>query len=86
MYLKMLKSKLHRAITMEANIDYEGSISICKILCEKVHIHAYEHLEIYNCHNGKRFSTYAIIGENNEICLKWRSSTTSGNRRSIDHL
>ncbi len=31
MYLKMLKSKLHRAIIMETNIDYEGSISICKI-------------------------------------------------------
>lgn len=67
----MLKSKIHRARVTEVNIDYEGSITIDKLLMEAAGILPYEQLEVLNINNGARFSTYAIEGDRNSgvICL-----------------
>ncbi len=65
----MLKSKIHRARVTDANINYEGSITIDKKLMEAADILPYERVEVLNINNGARFSTYAIVGENGEICL-----------------
>lgn len=65
----MLKSKIHRATVTEADLSYEGSISIDPKLCEASDIVEYEKVEIYNCNAGTRFSTYVIFGKSNEICL-----------------
>jgi len=65
----MLKSKIHRARVTDANIDYEGSITIDKELMETADILPYEQVEVLNINNGARFSTYAIVGERGEICL-----------------
>jgi len=67
----MLKSKIHRARVTDANIDYEGSITIDKKLMEEADIIPYERVEVLNINNGARFSTYAIEGKagNGEICL-----------------
>ena len=59
----MLKSKIHRATITDANVDYEGSITIDNDLLENALIMQYEKVEIYNITNGERFSTYAIKGE-----------------------
>jgi aspartate 1-decarboxylase len=58
----MLKSKLHRAVVTEANLDYEGSITIDAELMTAVDILPYEQVEVYNITNGDRFTTYAIEG------------------------
>lgn len=69
MILNMLKSKIHRATVTDANLEYEGSISIDPKLCELARLHQFEKVEIYNCNNGARFSTYIIYGKHGEICL-----------------
>lgn len=56
----MLKSKLHRVSVTAAELAYEGSCAIDELLLEAADIREYEKIEIYNLHNGERFSTYAI--------------------------
>jgi aspartate 1-decarboxylase len=67
----MLKSKLHRAVVTDANLHYEGSISIDEHLMEAADLLPYEKVAIYNISNGERFSTYVIPGgkETGTICL-----------------
>ncbi len=65
----MLKSKIHRARVTDANIDYEGSITIDRKLMEAADILPYEEVQVLNINNGARFTTYAIEGEQGEICL-----------------
>ncbi|MEK7354656.1 MAG: aspartate 1-decarboxylase [Chloroflexota bacterium] len=65
----MLKSKIHRARVTEANINYEGSITIDKKLMEAADILPYEQVDVLNVNSGARFTTYAIEGEKGEICL-----------------
>jgi aspartate 1-decarboxylase len=67
----MLKSKIHRATVTDADLHYEGSISIDLLLMKEAEILSYEKVAIYNISNGERFSTYAIPGEKNSgvICL-----------------
>ena len=59
----MLKSKIHRARVTSVNIDYEGSITIDKLLMEAADILPYEMVEVLDIHNGERFQTYAIEGK-----------------------
>jgi len=67
----MLKSKIHRAHVTDANIDYEGSITIDRKLMQAADILPYEQVQVLNVNNGARFATYAIEGEegSGEICL-----------------
>ena len=65
----MLKSKIHRAHVTQANIDYEGSITLDKKLMTEADILPYERVEVLNINNGARFSTYAIEGSNGKICI-----------------
>jgi aspartate 1-decarboxylase len=65
----MLKSKIHRAIVTDANVNYEGSISLDPRLIEAAGLLAFERVEIYNCNNGERFATYVIVGQAGEVCL-----------------
>ena len=67
----MLKSKLHRARVTEANLSYEGSITIDKSLMEAADILEYERVDVLNINSGARFSTYAIEGKKDSgvICL-----------------
>ncbi len=67
----MLKSKLHRARVTDANLHYEGSISIDEDLMEAADLLPYEKVAIYDVSNGERFTTYVIQGERGSgtICL-----------------
>ena len=67
----MLKSKIHRARVTDANIDYEGSISIDTKLMKAANIIPFEQVHVLNINNGARFTTYAIEGGEGtgEICL-----------------
>ncbi len=67
----MLKSKIHRARVTDANLQYEGSLTIDESLMEAADILPFEQIKIYNIFNGARFDTYAIPGpaDSGEICL-----------------
>lgn len=67
----MLKSKIHRATVTDANINYEGSITIDSKLMKAADILPYEQVHVLNVNNGARFTTYAIKGGegSGEICL-----------------
>src|SRR4051812_44815677 len=69
MRITMLKSKIHRATVTDADLNYEGSVSIDPVLCEAARLVPFERVEIYNCNNGERFATYVIHGKRGEICL-----------------
>ena len=66
-----LRSKIHRATVTQADLEYEGSISIDPHVLEAAQIAPFELVEIYNITNGNRLSTYAIVGQagSGDICI-----------------
>lgn len=71
MFRTMLKSKIHRAKVTEANLYYEGSISIDSLLLEKAGILPMEKVEVLNLNTGARLETYAIAAKpgSGMVCL-----------------
>ena len=71
MFRTVLKSKIHRARVTEANLYYEGSVTIDAELMEKADILPGEKVEVLNLNNGQRLETYAIKGKSGSgtICL-----------------
>ena len=67
----MLKSKIHRATVTEANVEYEGSVTIDRNLMDAAKMLPYELVDIYDITNGNRLQTYVIEGErgSGEICI-----------------
>lgn len=63
MVREFLKSKIHRAVITQADLDYEGSLTIDQELMDAAGVARYEKIDVYNISNGQRFSTYAIPGE-----------------------
>ena len=66
-----LKSKIHRATVTEANLDYDGSVSIDTKLMQGADIQPYQQVDIYNITRGTRLTTYAIEADENsgQICI-----------------
>ena len=60
MLLTMMKAKLHRATVTQADLEYEGSISIDQDLLDASGILPHEQVDVLNINNGQRFTTYAI--------------------------
>ena len=56
----LLKSKIHRATVTEANLEYEGSITIDADLMRAADLLPWEQVDIYDCTNGNRLHTYVI--------------------------
>jgi aspartate 1-decarboxylase len=69
MRLTVMKSKLHRATVTQADLNYEGSISIDPKLCEAARFYPNEKVDIYNINTGGRFSTYVLYGQPGQIGL-----------------
>src|SRR5262245_60904449 len=67
----MCKSKIHRATVTEANLAYEGSITVDESLMGSADIVPYEMVQVFNVNNGERFETYAIPGpkDSGVVCL-----------------
>ncbi len=66
---QMLKSKIHRATVTDADLNYEGSISIDPVLCKAADLVEFEKVDVYDIDNGNRLTTYVIWGKPGEICL-----------------
>lgn len=71
MYRRMLKSKIHRARVTQAELDYEGSITISPELLTAANILPHEAVHIWNVTAGTRFETYTIEGapKSRGICV-----------------
>lgn len=79
-YRHMLRAKIHRAVVTEANLDYEGSLTIPPELLELSGIRPYEEISIWNVTRGTRFETYAIAGErgSGDICVNGAAAHLAG--------
>lgn len=71
MQLELLKSKIHRATVTDANLNYEGSITIARDLMDAANILPYEKVGVLDVNNGNRLDTYVIEGpaKSGMICL-----------------
>jgi aspartate 1-decarboxylase len=71
MKIEVVKSKIHRAVVSDADLDYIGSVTIDENLLDAANIIEGEKVQIVNVNNGERLETYAIKGQRNkgEICL-----------------
>ena len=78
MIRQMLKSKIHRATITDANVDYEGSITIDERLMAEADILDHEKVLIANLTNGSRVESYAITG-------KWGSGIVCANGGAALH-
>lgn len=78
MIRQMLKSKIHRATVTDANVNYEGSITIDEKLMAAANILNHEKVLIANLTNGSRVESYAIAG-------KWGSGVVCANGGAALH-
>lgn len=67
----MFKSKIHRAVVTQAELYYEGSLTVDADLMAAADLLEYEKVSVVNVNNGERFETYLILGEpgSGVICL-----------------
>ncbi len=63
MFRLMLRSKIHRATVTDANLEYEGSLTVDPVLIEAAGMLPYEQVSVSNLNNGERFETYVIPGK-----------------------
>ena len=84
MEIAMLKSKIHRAVVTQAELDYVGSITVDTVLLKEAGILEYEKVQVVDIDNGSRFGTYTIAGKENSgvICLNGAAArcVTKGDR------
>jgi len=71
MQREMLKSKIHRATVTDANLSYEGSITLDPVLMRLADIREHEKVQVVDLNNGARFETYCITGkpDSGVVCI-----------------
>lgn len=71
MLIEVLKSKIHRAVITEANLNYVGSITIDEDLMDAANLIQNEKVQVVNVNNGERLETYVIKGKRGSgvICM-----------------
>jgi len=71
MYRKFLRSKIHRATVTQADLHYEGSLTLPPDLLIAAGIAPFESVHVWNVTRGTRLETYAILGEtgSNDVCI-----------------
>ena len=69
--ITVLKSKIHRAIVTDSDLDYEGSITIDRKLMDLANFLPSEQVHVLNISNGSRFITYVLEGkpDSGDICI-----------------
>ena len=63
MTIEILKSKIHRAVITEADLNYVGSITIDEDLMDAANLIENEKVQVVNVNNGERLETYVIRGK-----------------------
>jgi len=62
MQIEVLKSKVHRAVITEANLNYVGSLTLDEDLMDAANLIENEKITVVNVNNGERLDTYIIKG------------------------
>jgi len=67
----LFKSKIHRATVTDADLEYEGSVTVDERLMQAADMVPYEHVHIWNVTNGSRLETYVLPGpvDSGTICV-----------------
>lgn len=60
---EMLRAKIHRATVTQTDLEYEGSLTLDRELMAAADLRPFERIDVYDCDNGSRLSTYVIPGE-----------------------
>ncbi|MCV9387942.1 aspartate 1-decarboxylase [Reichenbachiella sp. ABR2-5] len=81
----MMRSKIHKAVVTEANLNYVGSITIDKDFIEMVGLRKGEKVQIVSNTSGARLETYVIEGErgSKQICMNGAASHLIGEGEEI---
>ena len=66
--IQVVRAKLHGLTVTDANLEYQGSITLDPLHCEAVGIYPLEFVDIWNRNSGARLSTYVIFGEPGSNC------------------
>ncbi|MBP6287357.1 MAG: aspartate 1-decarboxylase [Ferruginibacter sp.] len=71
MLIEILKSKVHRAVITEANLNYVGSLTLDEDLMDAANLIEHEKIQVVNVNNGERIETYLIKGKRGSgvVCL-----------------
>ena len=71
MQIQILKSKIHRAVITEANLNYVGSLTLDEDLMDAANLIENEKIQVVNVNNGERLETYIIKGPRGSgvVCL-----------------
>jgi len=71
MDIEVMRTKIHRATVTEADLHYQGSITIDRNLLEKAGLYEYEKVQVLDINNGERLETYTIEGQpgSGTVCL-----------------
>src|SRR3954464_12300151 len=71
MQIELLKSKIHRAVITEANLNYVGSLTLDEDLMDAANLIENEKIQVVNVNNGERLETYIIKGQRGSgiVCL-----------------
>lgn len=79
-YRRMLRAKIHRATVTDADLEYEGSLTIPPDLMELADIREYEGISVWNVTRGTRLETYAIRGEpgSRAVCVNGAAAHLAG--------
>ena len=62
MKLSMFKSKIHRATVTEADVEYEGSVTIDQDLMDAAQMLPWEEVHVWDIDNGARLTSYILPG------------------------
>ena len=71
MLIEILKSKVHRAVITEANLNYVGSLTLDEDLMDAANLIEHEKIQVVDVNNGERIETYLIKGKRGSgvVCL-----------------
>lgn len=71
MYRVLCRAKVHGLTVTEANVDYEGSLTLDERLMDRAGLSPYEQVHVLNLNNGSRLETYLIAGQRDSgvVCL-----------------
>jgi len=77
---RMLRAKIHRAVVTDADLHYEGSLTVPPELLEVSDIKEYEAVHVWNVTRGTRFETYAITGirGSGAVCVNGAAAHLAG--------
>jgi aspartate 1-decarboxylase len=76
----VFKSKIHRATVTQADLDYEGSVTIDTLLMQAADILPYEQVHVWNVTRGTRLETYALPGPQASGVICINGAAAHGNR------